>query len=394
MSSELAEMTRPVSVVTDGWESRKLEEVCRLWNGRAYKKEELLENGKYLVLRVGNFFTNDRWYYSDLELEDEKYCDDGDLLYAWSASFGPRVWAGGKVIYHYNIWKIAVDDRLIDKDFLFHFLDWDAEQIKNSMGSGSTMIHVTKGAMEQRAICLPPLDEQQRIAEVLQSVDEAIAAVDAVMSGLESAASEIAKRAFTDPDNVELEHEIVTFGDLFDIKGGNQPPKSSFIYQPRDGYVRLLQIRDFESDDKAAYISEKSSNVRCGTDDILIARYGASVGRILTGKAGAYNVALTKIVFRDRKILQRYAYHWLKSDYFQDRISAVSNRSAQAGFNKEDLFPTKIALPPLAKQAEIAEALDDIEKAMRASQRERQQMKEVKGSLLDDLLSGQVRVPA
>lgn len=160
--------------VPDRWQNTQLGKVCRLWNGRAYKKEELLEVGKYLVLRVGNFFTNDRWYYSDLELEDEKYCDAGDLLYAWSASFGPRVWAGGKVIYHYHIWKITVDDRLIDKDFLFHFLDWDAEQIKSSLGSGSTMIHVTKGAMEQRAISLPPLDEQRRIANTLAAIHEGI----------------------------------------------------------------------------------------------------------------------------------------------------------------------------------------------------------------------------
>lgn len=170
--------------------------------------------------------------------------------------------------------------------------------------------------------------------------------------------------------------------------------KSSFIYQPKQGYVRLLQIRDFESDDKAAYISEKSTNVRCEADDVFIARYGASVGRILTGKAGAYNVALTKIVFRDDRIMRRYAYHWLKSEYFQDRIRAVSNRSAQAGFNKDDLFPTKIAVPPLAKQAGIAEALDDIEKAKWANRDEREQLDILKSALLGDLLSGHVRVPA
>ena len=79
-----------------GWHKRKLNEVCELINGRAYSKPELLSDGKYPVLRVGNFFTNNHWYYSDLELEERKYCDTGDLLYAWSASFGPRIWTGGK----------------------------------------------------------------------------------------------------------------------------------------------------------------------------------------------------------------------------------------------------------------------------------------------------------
>ena len=75
-------------------EKIKLKEVCTLLNGRAYKQEELLTEGKYPVLRVGNFFSDKEYYYSDLELEEDKYCDNGDLLFAWSASFGPKIWNG------------------------------------------------------------------------------------------------------------------------------------------------------------------------------------------------------------------------------------------------------------------------------------------------------------
>lgn len=52
-----------------GWEVKKLKDVSTLLNGRAYKQDELLSEGKYKVLRVGNFFTNSSYYYSDLELE-------------------------------------------------------------------------------------------------------------------------------------------------------------------------------------------------------------------------------------------------------------------------------------------------------------------------------------
>jgi type I restriction enzyme S subunit len=105
-----------------GWEEKNLDEVARVINGRAYKQQELLSSGKYPVLRVGNFFTNRGWYYSDLELEPDKYCENGDLLYAWSASFGPRIWEGGKVIFHYHIWKIEHLEN-IDKKFLYYFLE-------------------------------------------------------------------------------------------------------------------------------------------------------------------------------------------------------------------------------------------------------------------------------
>ena len=64
-------------------------------NGRAYSQDELLSNGKYKVLRVGNFYTNDSWYFSDMELDEKYYANDGDLLYTWSATFGPHIWRGG-----------------------------------------------------------------------------------------------------------------------------------------------------------------------------------------------------------------------------------------------------------------------------------------------------------
>ena len=100
-----------------GWEVKKLKEVSTLINGRAYKQNELLNEGKYKVLRVGNFFTNSNYYYSDLELEDNKYCDNGDLLFAWSASFGAFIWCGEKVIYHYHIWKVLYDEKQLNKIF-------------------------------------------------------------------------------------------------------------------------------------------------------------------------------------------------------------------------------------------------------------------------------------
>lgn len=100
-----------------GWRKVALEVNATLLNGRAYKQDELLDSGKYPVLRVGNFFSNRGWYYSDLELDDDKYCDNGDLLYAWSASFGPQIWNGGKVIYHYHIWKVLVGEHTTDNFF-------------------------------------------------------------------------------------------------------------------------------------------------------------------------------------------------------------------------------------------------------------------------------------
>lgn len=156
------------------WVTMPLNSVCQLRNGRAFKKSELLSEGKYPVLRVGNFFSNPNWYYSDLELDPSKYCDSGDLLYAWSASFGPKIWDGGKVIYHYHIWRVDFDPSKMAKSFLYYWLEWDAERIKKEQGAGTTMVHVSKKSMEARLISLPSLADQDRIGEAIHDIESEI----------------------------------------------------------------------------------------------------------------------------------------------------------------------------------------------------------------------------
>ena len=158
----------------DDWEERKLGEYVNFLNGRAYKQSELLDKGKYKVVRVGNFNTNDRWYYSDLELDQDKYAHKGDLLYLWATNFGPEIWSEEKVIYHYHIWKLALLNNNLDKQYLYTWLVTDKERIKQNT-NGTTMVHVTKGNMEQRDFQFPGLNEQQKIGSFFKQLDKTIA---------------------------------------------------------------------------------------------------------------------------------------------------------------------------------------------------------------------------
>lgn len=158
---------------TGAWEQRKLGEIATFINGRAYSQPELLSSGKYKVLRVGNFYTNDSWYYSDLELGEKYYADYGDLLYTWSATFGPHIWLGDRVIYHYHIWKINLSDQL-EKQFAVQLLEQDRTNILSSK-NGSTMVHITKEGMEQKDVIIPPsTKEQQEIGAFFLQLDNLI----------------------------------------------------------------------------------------------------------------------------------------------------------------------------------------------------------------------------
>jgi len=159
------------------------------------------------------------------------------------------------------------------------------------------------------------------------------------------------------PDNWNWEW----FTDVMDIEGGTQPPASTFIDIPAEGYVRLVQIRDFDNDSHITFIPDSHKWRKCQKSDVLIGRYGAALGRICRGLEGAYNVALATVITGERVYLD-FVYQLLRSDYFQLPLQAGGARSAQAGFNKSNLAVISLPIPPLSEQKRIAEvlgALDD-----------------------------------
>lgn len=174
--NQLAKITEDDTpfVLPPNWSWARLADLVNVVNGRTYKKEELLDSGTP-VLRVGNLFTSKHWYYSNLALEENKYCNHGDLLFAWSASFGPFIWTGDRVIYHYHIWKLDLyAPDWLDKHYLYTFLLKQTQQIKAD-GHGVSMIHMTKEKMEKLIVPVPPLAEQKLI---VAKVDELMALCD------------------------------------------------------------------------------------------------------------------------------------------------------------------------------------------------------------------------
>ncbi len=163
------------------WRVIKLKYAMDLINGRAYLQPELQANGKYRILRVGNFFTNDAWYYSDMELEADKYCENGDLLYAWSASIGPYIWQDEKVIFHYHIWKVNLKP-FMDLKYSYYLLDVLTNVKKNDM-HGSAMQHLTMENMNNSTIVCPPLVEQEAIVLYL---DKKCSEIDVLKAKLTS----------------------------------------------------------------------------------------------------------------------------------------------------------------------------------------------------------------
>ena len=248
------------------WKEYKLGEVVRLINGRAYSQHELFDDGKYRIVRVGNLSGGDRWFYSNMELSDEKYCEKGDLLYAWACNFGPYIWKGEKTIYHYHIWKLVEDEDVVDKLFLFHYLKYLTPYWLGNV-NGSVMVHITKGTMEKFPITLPSLRTQRRIASILSSLDDKIEVNRRINDNLEQQAQALFKSWFVDfepfkgGEFVESELGMIPNGwnvgkleDILELRRDNirKEDKWDYPYLPIDIIpMHSLGIYDFKSNDEA-----------------------------------------------------------------------------------------------------------------------------------------------
>lgn len=155
---------------------------------------------------------------------------------------------------------------------------------------------------------------------------------------------------------------FMKLGEICDFKGGSQPPKQEWIKEANDGYVRMLQIRDFTKSRSfdIEYVKKSSKLRYCTKEDILIGRYGASVGKILTGLEGAYNVAIMKSIPNEDIIRKEYVRRYFESPLFQIPLLNICNqRAAQAGFSKEDIEDFQIPVPSLSEQERIVKQLDE-----------------------------------
>lgn len=152
--------------------------------------------------------------------------------------------------------------------------------------------------------------------------------------------------------------EICKLEDAVNIVGGSQPPKKTFKSESLEGYVRLVQIRDYKSDRFLTYVPINSTKKFCSKDDIMIGRYGPPVFQILRGIDGAYNVALMKAVPK-KNMDPEYLFRLLSSSPMQDLVIGNSKRTAgQTGVNLKLLNNCLIPVPPLPQQQKIAAILD------------------------------------
>ena len=383
-------MERVIYNLPVDWSWVPLGKVATLLNGRAYKQTELLAEGPTPVLRVGNFFSNRSWYYSDLDLPDDKYCDKGDLLYAWSASFGPKIWQGPKAIYHYHIWKILPSE-YIDKKFLFYLLEKDSEEIK-AQGNGVGMFHATKGGMEKMLVPLPPVTEQKRIVDKLDALLTRIdTAVEYLQENLDASKSLLASALF---ERFHQEVNPTPIKDIFNVYNGRAYKKPELL---DSGKYKVIRIQNLKGGENYYYSDlELDENKYCESGDLLFSwsgTPGTSFGAFIWNDEKAiYHYHIWKMEPKV-EIAPRYAY-WVLKDITEEAIASARGVAGMLHITKGTMESFVVSLPSYEAQQKIAKELDEL--ALKSEKLEVEislkidSLKHLKASILDSAFKGEL----
>ena len=372
-----------IGKIPANWQVCKQKHVIELINGRAYSDDEFEDGGKYRILRVGNLFTNPAWYTSSMELDSSKYCEDGDLLYAWSMSYAPVIWHGEKVIYHYHIWKVDLSI-LIDKLFAFYYLKVVTDALMAEKHE-TTMSFITMGVMNNSYIAYPDISDQHRIAAFL---DRKCAEIDSIIADTQKTIEEYKA----------LKQSIITEAVTKGVRGerkmkdsgvewiGDVPEEwevikcSRIISGTQNGLTRrdteksegdiVLKLKNIDSNgyidysevNRISLTAKEIETYKLQEGDFLFVRVNGS--KSLVGKCAIYHDVGSIVAYNDHIIRvqlnelcsREYFKLYLQSNCGKCEIDLHTSTSAgQFTISGEGLRDMVFVLPPMKEQVEIVE---------------------------------------
>lgn len=392
------------------WTCSKQKYLITLLNGRAYKDSEFEEDGKYKILRVGNLFTNPIWYTSSLELEPNKYCQDGDLLYSWSMSYAPVIWHGEKVIYHYHIWKTILSEK-ISKMFAYYYFISLTNALRAEVHE-TTMGFITMGVMNNANIAFPPLSEQQAIANFLDGkcaeIDGMLADLDAEVKTLveykKSIIAETVTRGLN--PNVPMKQPGIPWAETIPAHWRIQKGKYTFSLLQRpvkedDGVITCFRdgevtLRSNRREDGFTMSAKEYGYQGIEPGDLVVHGMDGFAGSIGISDSRGKGTPVLNVLDSDHN--KRYLMYYLRNMAYGDVFLALSTgirvRSCDLSWKK--LGEIRIVLPPIEEQNAIATYLDKkcaiIEQSIADKQTQIETLKSYKASLIYEYVTGKKQV--
>ena len=341
----------------------------------------------------------------------------GDLLFARSGSVGrtylyrledgPCVFAGYLIRFRPNP-KIALA-RYID----LHTHSVDYHRWIASILRVGAQPNINATEYSSLPILLPPLSEQQAIAAVLDSIDDAIEGAEVVIAATEQLRDSLLHQLLTRGvpgqhtewrdvpglGTIPADWDVVRLGDVAKVRNGTTPSRRKSEYWGNEGipFVKTGQVNDLYITEPEEFITheavENAGPVIVPEGSVLIAMIGQGKTRGMTAKLGfraAINQNFAAVYEPLSGFDLNFFFAWASQNYAL--IRALGQGSNQDALNCEVIQGMKFPLPPPAEQRTIAAALDGAYAAIEVARAEFNGLRCLKESASDALLTGRVRV--
>ena len=394
------------------WEDISAADIADYINGYPFSPTDWKMYG-IPIIRIQNLNDpNAEFNFFNGEIDDIYKIKNGDLLFSWSASIGIYIWKRGDAVLNQHIFKV-IPKTNINKLFLYYDLLLAIEQLKGRV-HGSTMKHFQKNELKTTFIPIPSIKEQQKIAEILSTVDGAIQKTDDIIAKTESLkkglmqellTKGIGHKEFKDTEigKIPKEWEVIKLRDILLLlrngltlrqrKEGNDYPVTRIetiseekIDPSKLGYVIGLSEKDIEE-------------YRLIEGDILFSHINSleHIGKtaIYEGVPGFLLHGMNLLLLRPdkNKVHPKFLLYLLR--LFRTRkIFLIMAKKAvnQASINQTELGNLKIFLPSLEEQQKIASILSTIDEKLEILRREKTKLERIKQWFMEELLTGRIRV--
>lgn len=422
----------------DAWQNEPLGALGQLIRGRGGTKADERESGLPCI-RYGELYTRHDFvvreffsFISPSAAGSYTRLREGDVIFAASGETLDEI--GKAAAYCDNSVAYAGSDTIIfrpgarvDGRFLGYVVNHEpANRYKSRMGQGSTVMHIGTAALARMPIDLPPLPEQQRIAEILDTLDEAIRKTEQVIAKLQQVKQGLLHDLLTrgidehgelrDPDRhpeqfkdselgrVPRDWEVTTIGGVFSIQSGlslgpHRRPTSRSVPYLRVGNVFRGRI-DFS--DVARFDATRSelAERRIEIGDLLVVEGHANVdeiGRVARADDRAQGMTFQNHLFRLRSLRaeSRFSELFLNGQVVRSYWRRVCSTSSGLNtINQSLLRGVPFLLPPEREQVRIVAAEVAVSARIVGLTSELAKLHALKSALMHDLLTGRVRTSA
>ena len=356
------------------------------------KIDDMTTSGKYLSSTV-NFISDE-----GLKNSSAWLVPMDSILYSIYATVGEVSINKIDVATNQAIMGVVVDEKEADRDYLYQYLLFLKPSLKKFFKE-TTQKNLTSQIVKDLEIYIPnSKTEQQKIAEILGKVDENILKTQEVIEATEKLKRGLMQQLFTNGfENIKF--DVVPLGTVAKVQGGYSFSSSDFsnsgtpvlrISNIKNGYIVLDDIKFYPKE-----ITKRIATFLLNKNDVVVAMSGATTGKIGIVVETDLPLLINQRVGRfvpTEKIDEKYLYNIVISDFYQKRIWDYAIGGAQPNVSGPQLESIEIPLPNISIQKKIAEILSAVDEKILVNKKLKEKLTFLKKGLMQDLLSGTVRI--